>query len=192
MHNIPNFITAVRLISAVLIAALTVFNLGKAVFLPLFIVAAVSDMLDGMIARKFNWCTEFGAKLDSVSDMSLYAAVFFCFLVCLPDQMQHALGLLLFGAAAQIIHWLFSVQKHGGFPAYHSTFSRICAYAMFFATLAFWHTHSVFILCAILLAWIACTIEGMIITALLSNAASNVASIKEVMVLNALKSECRS
>ena len=180
MHNIPNLITSVRLVSAVLLAIFSTMSLGKPVFLPLFIAAGISDMLDGFIARKFNWCTEFGAKLDSVSDMTLYAAVFFCFLICLPHQMRQNAPLLCFGVTAQLLHWLYSVEKHGGFPAYHSTFSRVCAYAMFFLVIAFWQTRYALILAAILLAWIACTLEGIVITTVLKRPMSNVSGISEV------------
>jgi len=73
MKNIPNFITSWRLFSALAIVGLAVASAdhGILAFPALFIIAGISDMLDGIIARRFNLCTTFGAKLDSISDLAL-------------------------------------------------------------------------------------------------------------------------
>lgn len=185
MKNLPNIITSVRLFSAL---AIIVLSLSQTVFLPtwflpLFIAAAVSDMLDGFIARKFNWCTEFGATLDSVSDMTLYAAVFICFANFTPQAMAACSGVFAAGLVIQVLHWAFSVWKHGCFPAYHSTLSRVVAYAMFFACLYFWSTKSAFVLGAMLSFWILCSVEGMLITYVLNGPRSNVSSIPKALQL---------
>ena len=40
--------------------------------------SAVTDLLDGMIARKFNQITELGKALDPIADKLLQAAIAFC------------------------------------------------------------------------------------------------------------------
>lgn len=181
MHNLPNIITSFRLVAAVLLILVTLSCSPKPPFLPLFITAAVSDMLDGLIARRFNWCTEFGAQLDSVSDLTLYGAVFLFFLFNTAEEMRQCLPLLIAGGAVQLLHWRLCVMRHGQFPSYHSTFSRICAYSMFFGTIAFWFTHITYILGSMLIAWIACSAEGIAITMLLRAPKQNVSSIRAAM-----------
>ncbi len=186
MKNIPNLITSVRLFAAL---AIIIFSVTQAMgtptwFLPFFIAAAVSDMLDGFIARKFSWCTDFGATLDSVSDMALYAAVFTCFLVYRTEAMTAFAPLFVSGIIIQVSHWAYSVWKHKQFPAYHSNLSRLVAYAMFFACLYFWSTKSPIILAAMLIFWIVCSLEGMIITYVLSGPRSNIADIRLAMALS--------
>jgi len=185
MKNIPNLITSVRLIAALAIIVLSVTQTvpSPTWFLPLFIAAAVSDMLDGFAARKLNLCTDFGATLDSVSDMTLYAAVFICFANFTPQAMAACSAIFATGLIIQVLHWAFSVWKHGCFPAYHSTLSRVVAYAMFFACLYFWSTKSPLVLGAMLSFWILCSVEGMLITHVLNGPRSNVSSIPNALRL---------
>jgi cardiolipin synthase (CMP-forming) len=70
---IPNVLTVFRCVAVILIAvalgwpwgALTTFALV------MFLLAAISDFLDGFIARSFNMTTPFGRMLDSIADKLL-------------------------------------------------------------------------------------------------------------------------
>lgn len=66
--NIPNLITSSRIISAVFsgIFLCTGLWLTLTFFLKLF--EAISDLVDGWIARRLNCETKFGAKFDPVAD----------------------------------------------------------------------------------------------------------------------------
>lgn len=65
--NIPNILTLVRIIMTPFIIYLSLIdNLKLAIVL--IIVASITDMLDGFIARKFNLTSEIGAKLDTIAD----------------------------------------------------------------------------------------------------------------------------
>ena len=64
---VPNILTSFRIISIPFIIVL--FNLNKielAIIIAIF--TAITDCFDGYIARKFKVESEFGAKLDAVSD----------------------------------------------------------------------------------------------------------------------------
>lgn len=72
--NIPNILTVFRLIAApaVLIAlAFLARPYGDWVALCLFIGAAVTDFLDGYLARKWNQQSKFGAMLDPIADKAM-------------------------------------------------------------------------------------------------------------------------
>lgn len=67
IKNIPNILTSIRIILTPFIIYLSYIGKIKEALILIFI-ASITDMLDGMIARKFNLTSNFGAKLDTVSD----------------------------------------------------------------------------------------------------------------------------
>lgn len=76
--NIPNSITVSRLVLAGIFAAAASTDTGKGDLIALvaFILAAVSDFLDGYLARKLNLVTSLGKLLDPLADKILVAAAF--------------------------------------------------------------------------------------------------------------------
>ena len=82
--NLPNKITMVRLF---LIPIMMFFYMasfipcGKIVALALFIIASITDFLDGYIARKYNLVTDFGKFADTISDKMLTFSALFMFMV---------------------------------------------------------------------------------------------------------------
>jgi phosphatidylglycerophosphate synthase len=182
---LPNYITGVRLIAAAILLVTTLFCVdhGLACFYPLFVVAGISDVLDGFVARKFDWCTELGARLDSISDLALYLSTLF-FLEC---NFQSALSkcqlLLALGLVVQLFHLCVSFKRFGQFPAYHTDCARFCAYLVFFGVLLFVKTLAPQIIAILTGAWIACSIEGLIITAVLKRQAANLKGISEALMI---------
>lgn len=63
--QIANIITAGRIICSILLLFFTVFSLG---FYVVYILCGFSDMIDGIVARKTNSTSNFGARLDTVAD----------------------------------------------------------------------------------------------------------------------------
>ncbi len=73
--NIPNILTVIR----ILLTPLFVIFLLKNLFYPALIVftaAAISDGLDGLLARYFNQYSVLGAYLDPIADKLLLASAF--------------------------------------------------------------------------------------------------------------------
>jgi CDP-diacylglycerol--glycerol-3-phosphate 3-phosphatidyltransferase len=73
-----NIITAFRILFS--IALLFVSPFSK-LFYALYITAGLSDMLDGPVARKTGTTSDFGSKLDSISDIIFVTA---CLIKLLP------------------------------------------------------------------------------------------------------------
>ena len=74
--NLPNLLTLLRiLLVPVLVAALTVeIDSGPTIAAVVFVVAALTDGLDGYIARSRQSITTFGKVMDPVADKLLIAA----------------------------------------------------------------------------------------------------------------------
>lgn len=75
MRHLPNLICLVRLALIWPVAAALAggrYGLGLA----LFVAAAISDGLDGYLAKRFNWVSELGKFLDPAADKLLLVTVF--------------------------------------------------------------------------------------------------------------------
>ena len=72
--NIPNRLSLTRLIITPIMMFFylaTFISFGKFVALGLFIIGAITDFLDGHIARKYNMVTNLGKFLDPIADKML-------------------------------------------------------------------------------------------------------------------------
>ncbi len=80
--NLPNKLTIVRIILAPLFLVLLVVNFPHHYLAAMlvFIIASLTDMLDGKIARKYNLITNFGKFMDPLADKMLVHAAFIGFL----------------------------------------------------------------------------------------------------------------
>ena len=74
VKSLPNLMTVLRLIAAPVVAILIWLddiNAGYAPALALFVLASLSDFLDGWIARRMGIVSKFGAMLDPIADKVL-------------------------------------------------------------------------------------------------------------------------
>jgi CDP-diacylglycerol---glycerol-3-phosphate 3-phosphatidyltransferase len=79
--NLPNKITLSRIVLT-FVFMIFLFSGGftaKVMALVIFIIAAISDYLDGLIAKKFNITSDFGKIMDPVADKILILAAFMAF-----------------------------------------------------------------------------------------------------------------
>ena len=77
--NLPNKLTVARLVlSFVFVALLSIESIpfGKTAALVVFCIAAITDFLDGYLARKHNLVTNFGKLMDPLADKILMCAGF--------------------------------------------------------------------------------------------------------------------
>ena len=73
--NVPNSLTLARVILTFVIIYLILGDFEILWIASLFIIAMLTDFLDGKIARKFNQETEFGRKFDIIADRILMVGV---------------------------------------------------------------------------------------------------------------------
>ncbi|MCF3932162.1 CDP-diacylglycerol--glycerol-3-phosphate 3-phosphatidyltransferase [Acuticoccus sp. M5D2P5] len=73
MTTIPNILTILRCLGVFALAVLLVWPFGdvRLAALIVFVLAALTDWLDGYLARKLNQISAFGRMLDSIADKLL-------------------------------------------------------------------------------------------------------------------------
>jgi cardiolipin synthase (CMP-forming) len=86
--NVPNILTLVRLLLTPLLVILLVRRQLRPA-LAIFILAGVSDGLDGLIARWFDQRTVLGAYLDPIADKVLLVSTYVCLAIlgAVPDWL---------------------------------------------------------------------------------------------------------
>ena len=82
--NLPNKLTLLRIV--LILPFLLVLYLevpgASYIALAIFIIASLTDMLDGKIARKYNLITDFGKFADPLADKMLVTAAMIWFVEC--------------------------------------------------------------------------------------------------------------
>lgn len=101
--NLPNKLTIFRVI---LIPFFVVFllldpsnQMYRYISLGIFIVASLTDMLDGKIARKYNLVTNFGKFMDPLADKLLVCSA----MICLVETKQLAAWIVIVIIAREFI-----------------------------------------------------------------------------------------
>lgn len=91
--NLPNTLSLIRICMIPLVVVMYILNYAWApiVAVALFILAALTDFLDGYIARKYNMVTDLGKLLDPIADKVLITAALF--LICAFSPYSYKLNL---------------------------------------------------------------------------------------------------
>lgn len=79
--NLPNKLTLLRIILTPVFLAALYWGADYAA-LAIFIIASLTDLLDGKIARKYNLVTDFGKFADPLADKILVVAAMLWFVEC--------------------------------------------------------------------------------------------------------------
>ena len=110
--NIPNALSVARLgLGAVDLWLIAAGHYGWA--LGLFLVAAITDTLDGWVARALDQATAFGRQLDPLIDKVLIAGVLI-YLVAVPEGGVPAWMATVIIARELLIQWLRSLMEGQG------------------------------------------------------------------------------
>ncbi len=79
--NLPNKLTLFRVILIpffVLFLLVDITEMDQWIALAIFIIASLTDLLDGKIARKYNLVTNFGKFMDPLADKLLVCSALIC------------------------------------------------------------------------------------------------------------------
>ncbi len=151
LRHIPNCITCLRILGTV---ALLFTEPLSAKFFWVYLFTGVTDVLDGFIARTFNLTSEFGAKLDSVSDLLFYGVSLSMIMPVLWRVLPRVIWIavavvLLFRSLA----YIFAAVRLHEFASSHSYLNKLtglCVFAIpFVLTLKY----------AAEICWVFCTVS---------------------------------
>lgn len=125
--NIPNALSLYRLFSFPFI--LIFIFLGHEKLFAFFIwFNLTTDILDGLIARRFNQMTDIGSKIDGLADSGTYIlAITGIFVFKWTDFQPYAVSFFIF-IGVVFISKIFSLIKFGRFYGYHTYGTKVTGY----------------------------------------------------------------
>ena len=127
--NLANAVTSLRLIGAILLIFITPLS---GAFYVIYTICGLSDGIDGTIARKMGTSSEFGARLDSVSDIAFYLVMFIKLMPVLweamPTRIWHLVGVVL---AVRLCAYAIAYLRYHRMAAIHTYCNKVTGALVF-------------------------------------------------------------
>lgn len=114
--NLPNKITMLRIVMIVPFVFFMLTDIvpySNIIAAAIFIIASLTDTLDGYIARKYNLISNFGKFMDPLADKLLVSSALICF-VAQPDNPMPVWGVIIIISREFIISGFRLVASDAG------------------------------------------------------------------------------
>lgn len=139
-RHLPFALTTLRLLLGPVALACALTHVPRWVYLPILVAGTLSDIYDGILARRYGVATPALRRYDSVTDVIYYLFILAAaFLLCKPvvTQTWPFIALIVLSEAGTI---LTSYLRFGKYPATHSYLAKfygLCLLAALIALLGF-------------------------------------------------------
>ena len=143
MKYVPNILSFIRLMAIIPLVLLTPFELP---FMIIYVIAGLTDMLDGPLARKLNVTSQFGAALDGGADFLLVLVVLFRVLP-LIRLSSFVMGWIFVAIIMKFSSSIIGYMRHKQLIFLHTYANKFLIFALFLFPLfyAFMEADTVFI-----------------------------------------------
>src|SRR5260221_6539628 len=126
MPTAPIFLSCPRLALVPVLLSLAWTGHGKA-FLYCFIISLLTDLMDGLLARRLNLTTEIGARLDSWADFMTYLALPFCGWWLRPEVIKEERVWLTLGIGCYLAATIIGFLRFRRLTSYHTWGAKTAA-----------------------------------------------------------------
>jgi len=150
----PNLVSALRVLIAPLLIVLALLRL-ETWFLAVLVLSALTDVVDGQLARRLKMTTPLGAHLDSWGDFMIYSTMAGCAWILWPEITRRELLYYLIILFSFLLPPLAGLLKFGKITGYHTwavklaVFVTFVGYISLYGGLASWPFVIASILCVI-------------------------------------------
>jgi cardiolipin synthase (CMP-forming) len=134
--NIPNIISLYRILISPLIVYFIIIE-QESLFAVFLVLNLISDVVDGIVARRYNLESEFGARLDAMGDYVTYLLGFAGIYVFKLDELLPHLHIFIIFFGVLLSTVLVAILKFGKVTGFHLYSFKIGGYiqGLFFITL---------------------------------------------------------
>jgi len=177
-RSIPALLTASRVLLAPIVGALAFLYPSRAAFGACLIVGFLSDVFDGIIARRLKIATPALRRFDSIADSVFYLAALLAVWQLHPSALRRHRVALVILVALELVRYVVDFAKFKKEAAYHMWSSKvwgILLFGSFFSLLALGRDGLLVGLA--IYAGILADLEGLAISMVLPQWTSDVPSI---------------
>ena len=158
---IPNILSLLRIISSFL---LIVSLDNPKLFVIIYLIIGLTDILDGFTARKLNMESELGAKLDSAADFLFYMILLFIFIKYYSSfivTFRFELTAIIF---IRFFNLLLTKLKYKKIVFLHTTANKISGILLYFLAIIIYFINNYIIIRLIFIFIFLAALEELLIT----------------------------
>jgi CDP-diacylglycerol--glycerol-3-phosphate 3-phosphatidyltransferase len=145
--QIPNILSISRILISI---SLFFFFEDFVLFLFLYLLAGLTDILDGYAARKLNAKSTLGAKLDSIGDLVFYA-VLICYLATVHREvLKPYLIFIILILLFRVINIVFGFAKYKRLIMIHTIANKLTGFLIFLLPIFIWFDRKEFVVVLII------------------------------------------
>ena len=134
--NIPSILVVLRFIIAPLLLVDAFDGQTTIWFIVGYVIAVISDIFDGIIARRLKVSTSKLRQADSWADICLYLCIAISTWLVYPQVILDFQAPLLLAVSAQLTLFAISLIKFQKFPSFHTYTAKIWGITLLIATVA--------------------------------------------------------
>ncbi len=132
MRYLPISLTLLRLFLGPVALFLAMMNGPRWLFAPILIIATLSDIFDGVLARRLGVATPWLRRFDSITDVIFYLFILAAAWRLRQDLLVQNWPWLAIILASHIAVISFSFAKFGKYPAAHSYLAKFYGLCLLF------------------------------------------------------------
>ncbi|OCS91056.1 CDP-alcohol phosphatidyltransferase family protein [Caryophanon latum] len=156
---IANYISITRIVLSITLLCITPLSM---LFLLVYILCGITDMLDGYIARKMHTESTFGSKLDSIADFIMMLVLMFVLLPFLPLTESIMMWIVIIGVI-KVGSIVIVFIKYRTFEMLHTYSNQVVGFVLFLYPMSLYVTPSHVLLCIICMIATFAALEKLLI-----------------------------
>ncbi|HZK28124.1 MAG TPA: CDP-alcohol phosphatidyltransferase family protein [Thermoclostridium sp.] len=159
--TIPNILSLSRI---VLLPILFIFISLRMylTFTVAYAILGMTDMFDGMIARRFNMETDIGKLLDSIADMVFFLSSAYFIHILYTDFLSPNMTLFFVFIGIMLLSFVVSYIRCGKVILMHNFLAKLCAVLVYFLVISSYLMNTTLLITFIIALYIAAFTEAII------------------------------
>ncbi len=184
LRRLPIALTATRALLAPVVVLLAVVWPRPGAFALCLVIAFLSDVFDGIVARRLGIATPSLRRLDSVADSLFYLAATFAAWRLHPAAFASNRNALIALVALEAARYAFDLAKFGREASYHLWSSKLWGIALFagFVSLLVYGEAGI-VVTAMIWIGIAADLEGLLVSLVLRHWSTDVPTLVHALRL---------